>query len=89
MKKGITLLDWLRTINVLSEVDTVSVKFPCQKEHRFTKFSEVSKLAAPIFLTAPIMDVWIGKSDEGIAAIITVKPPKEYTFGRPRKKDVM
>ena len=86
INRNITLLDWLCTINVLSDVDVVAVKFPCQNEHRFTKFSDVSKLAAPVFLTAPIMDVWISKRDEGIAAVITVKPPKEYNFGRPSWK---
>ena len=79
--KEITLLEWLDTIDALSESISVFIKFPAQAKHRFTGFNEIRRRASPAFLTAPIQSVWIGKGDDGI--VITLMPPKQYSTKRP------
>ena len=79
--KAITLLEWLNTIDALSETITVFVKFPAQSKQRFAGFNEVRRRASPAFLEAPILSVWIGRNEDGI--VITLKPPKQYSTKKP------
>lgn len=79
--RKITLLEWLDTIDALSEAVTVCIKFPAQSKHRFVGFNEIRRRATPAFLMAPIQSIWIGKGDDGI--VITLEPPKQYSTKRP------
>jgi len=80
-KTRITLQEWLRYVDSLSEPVTVAVQFPCRQKKYYTGFTEVRCRASPAELEAPVSSVLIGKGDDGI--VIELVPPKQYSTKKP------